>query len=98
MDKFITMPLRISIMLAERIDDFWHEHRFKSRAEAVRVLLERGLRSDDRKSDDAPPEQDIQQYKHEDQRKDHLHDQAERRRERQERDDVVDNTEHQAEN
>src|SRR5580765_5566964 len=26
MDKFITMPLRISIMLAERIDDFWHEH------------------------------------------------------------------------
>jgi hypothetical protein len=50
MDKFITMPLRISIMLAERIDDFWHEHRFKSRAEAVRVLLERGLRSDDRKS------------------------------------------------
>jgi Arc/MetJ-type ribon-helix-helix transcriptional regulator len=43
MEAFVTMPLRIPAAMAERIDEHWHEHRFMSRAAAIRDILERGL-------------------------------------------------------
>jgi metal-responsive CopG/Arc/MetJ family transcriptional regulator len=46
MIAYVTMPLRISAEMAERIDAYWHEHRIKNRAEAIRELLERGLKRD----------------------------------------------------
>ena len=42
---FVTLPLRISTDLAERIDEFWHTRRLVSRAAAIRELLEMGLSS-----------------------------------------------------
>ena len=81
MDDYVTMPLRISADTVERIDDYWHEKRLKSRSVAMRELLELGLSRHSQGSQTHEPsaQQHIQQYKHEDQRKDHLHDQAERR-------------------
>jgi metal-responsive CopG/Arc/MetJ family transcriptional regulator len=43
MTAYVTMPLRISADLAERIDAHWHKHRLMSRAAAIRDILERGL-------------------------------------------------------
>jgi metal-responsive CopG/Arc/MetJ family transcriptional regulator len=86
MNIFVTMPIRITTDLAARIDEFWHRRRLVSRAAAIRELIERGLSRDPQGSqtDEPPTQQHIQQYKHEDQRKDHLHDDAERRGQGQE--------------
>lgn len=35
-----TLVLNLSPELLARIDDFWHEHRLRSRSEAIRKLLE----------------------------------------------------------
>jgi hypothetical protein len=43
MVAYVTMPLRISADMAERIDAHWHAQRLMSRAAAIRDLLERGL-------------------------------------------------------
>ena len=63
MDTFVTMPLRISDALAERIDEYWHTRRLTSRAAAVRELLERGLSWSPERSqaDVAPAKQDVQE-------------------------------------
>jgi metal-responsive CopG/Arc/MetJ family transcriptional regulator len=29
--------------LKDKVDNYWHENKFKSRAEAIRQLIERGL-------------------------------------------------------
>lgn len=33
----------IDLELRDRVDDFWHEHRFKTRAEAIRWLIRAAL-------------------------------------------------------
>ena len=43
MNSFVTLSLRISNDLVERIDEHWHQQRLMSRATAIRDLLERGL-------------------------------------------------------
>jgi metal-responsive CopG/Arc/MetJ family transcriptional regulator len=98
MNIFVTMPIRITTDLAARIDEFWHERRLVSRAAAIRELLELGLslKSQGGQSDELSAQQQVQQYKHEDQRKDHLHDQAERRGQGQQGDDIVNNPKNEA--
>ena len=64
MDDYVMMPLRIPAELAERVDAYWHQQRLRSRATALRELLERGLsrHSPDRpQADVAPAKQDVQE-------------------------------------
>jgi hypothetical protein len=66
MDDFVHIPIRVPAAFAARIDEYWHTHRLMSRAAAVRVLLTWAL-------DTSEAQQQVRQYKHDDQRADHLH-------------------------
>jgi hypothetical protein len=43
MDDFVHIPIRVPAAFAERIDNYWHEHRLMTRAATVRVLLTNAL-------------------------------------------------------
>jgi metal-responsive CopG/Arc/MetJ family transcriptional regulator len=82
MDTFVTMPMRISADLAERIDEYWHTRRLTSRAVAIRELLERGLSRPPQRSqaDIASSQENIEQQKDQYQGENNLNDQGEWRR------------------
>jgi Arc/MetJ-type ribon-helix-helix transcriptional regulator len=42
-DFGVNLNLLLSDELTERIEDFWHAHRFGSRSEAIRWLLQAAL-------------------------------------------------------
>jgi hypothetical protein len=57
MDDFVHIPIRVSAAFADRIDNYWHEHRLMSRASTVRVLLTWALDTAEARVASPPPPQ-----------------------------------------